>query len=513
MQKRLFANRMLAVALCLALCLCFVACTGGDGASGGSTSSLANSLSTSVSTSSDVSSNALGSAPQSGEGEAVPQGAQTGLYEPEYAVQAEAAYMVNEDSGAVVYAKNSDTPMVAASLVKMMTCMVTMDMVADIDAETVTAETWVFNELYGKNASTADIWKGETLSVRELLYAMLLPSANEAALMLAGYVSGGYMPNFLYLMNQKAQALGCTGTVFADPNGLSEENLTTAHDMVLIMRAFMEYPVLVEIASTSRYEMAAHNHSGAYNILTTNRLLVDADSYTKSYGIAGVVVAGKTGSLGEWQNFVSCAEKNGERYLLAVLHSPNTADPVAPELESTQYRPALCESSELYNWVFANYVVRPALDESKPIAEVTVKYSTAQDSVLLLPASNMKTVLPKDGAENFEMEFELPESVSAPVQQGQVVGRITLRLRGQTLGSVDLIASQDVQRNNFKYILQSIGEFFEKPLVRWVLILALLGGVGYFAWVMAAGARHRKRRTAPPPQGNDRRPPPPARKL
>jgi D-alanyl-D-alanine carboxypeptidase (penicillin-binding protein 5/6) len=502
MLCRVFIKRIAALALCFVMCLVFASCGQDGGASSGSGVSYVRS--------SGMDSSASGSGAQpSGDGvEAAPP---KGLYEPEYAVQATAAYLINEESGAVVYAKNADAPLVAASLVKMMTCIITMDMVQDLDGETVTAETWVFNELYGKNASTADIWKGETCTVRELLYAMLLPSANEAALMLAGYISGGYLPNFLYLMNQKAQALGCTGTVFADPNGLSEQNLTTARDMALIMRAFMQYPVLVEIASTSRYEMAAHNHGAPYNILTTDRFMVDADSYTQEYGMAGVVLAGKTGGLGEWQNFVSCAERNGERYICAVLGSPNSADPVAPELGSTQYRPALCETAEIYNWAYKNYAVQPALDTGKPIAEVRVKYSTAQDSVLLLPAENMLTVLPKDGMENFEMEFDLPEYVSAPVEGGQVVGTVTLRLRGQTLGTINLVASQSVRRNTFKYILQKIGEFFGLTIVYVVLVLLILAAIGYGVMVAMAGARHRKRRHRRPNnnrRSNNYRPPP-----
>ena len=185
------------------------------------------------------------------EPEAIPDSQRgTGLYMPDdFDIAAAAVYLVNEETGTVLYAKNENEPLVMASLVKMMTCILTVENVADIDAETVTADkSWIFDELYGKNASTADIRPGETLTVRELLYAMLLPSANEAALLAADYVSGGYMKNFLYMMNTRAQALGCTNTVFVDANGLSEGNLTTAKDMYLIARAFMSYPVLVEIA-------------------------------------------------------------------------------------------------------------------------------------------------------------------------------------------------------------------------------------------------------------------------
>lgn len=429
-------------------------------------------------------------------------GPEEGLYTPDFDIQAEAVYLVNEDSGVVVYAKNADTPMVSASLVKMMTSLLAVENVQDLDGETVTAETWVFNELYGKNASNADIWKGETLTVRELLYAMLLPSANEAALMLANYVSGGYMENFLYLMNYKAAELGCTGTYFADPNGLSEENVTTAHDMYLIVKAFMENPTLAEIAATSSYEMAAHNHSAPYNISTTNRLLVASDAYSKKFSsIAGAVLGGKTGSLGEWQNFTSKAVQDGVTYYCVVLHSPNGADALAAENQSTLYRPALYETGNLYTWAFSNFAVGSALNTEKPITEVMVKYSTAQDSVKLLPVSDLKTLLPKTGDAELELVFNVPDFVAAPVQQGQQVGSVTVNLQGKTLGTVQLVAQQSVTRNTFKYVLQKIGEVLNTAVFKLGLLLVALLAVGYAALVWRATQKHQrtKRQGGPPP--------------
>ena len=445
-----------------------------------------------------------------------------GLYEPDFAVQAASAYLVNEESGAVVYAKNADQPFVPASLVKLMTCIIAMDMVADLDAETVLAERWVFNELAGKNASHADIWYGETLTVRELLYAMLLPSANEAALMLAGYLSDGQIPVFLQQMNDRARQLGCTGTSFADPNGLSEQNVTTARDMYLITREFMRYSTLVEIAQTTIYQMAAHNHPAPYNILTTNRLLVPTDPYAKKYPfLRDALQAGKTGSLGEWQNFSSVAQRNGETYYCVVLGSPNSADTVAfpplaegsdpssqPVPTSAFVRPGLLESGALYQWAYNNFSMRPALDTTKPITEVTVRYSTTQDNVKLLPTSNLATVLPLGGESSYELEFDVPEFLPAPVEKGQVVGSVTLHLRGQVIGTSELVAAEDVQRNQFKYIVQKVLEFFGSKTFRVVIVIVLSLGALYAVLVWYASFRHRKRQEDKQKNPSQQLPPP-----
>ncbi|MDL2323774.1 serine hydrolase [Ruminococcaceae bacterium OttesenSCG-928-A16] len=436
----------------------------------------------------------------------VPVLAEGSLYQPDFDVQAEAVYLVNGDSDLAVYQKNADTPLVMASLVKMMTCLVAIEKVQDLDAETVTAKQWVFDELYGKNASNADIWKGETLTVRELLHAMLMPSANEAALMLAEHVSGGYIPNFLYMMNSKAAALGCTGTTFADPNGLSTDNITTARDMYLITKAFMANPVLVEIASSNSYEMAAHNHPAPYYIATTNRFLVASDPYAKKFNsIASSVVAGKTGSLGEWQNFASKAVKDGVTYYCIVLNSPNAADALAAEKQYTQVRPALYETGQLYEWVFANFSTRAALDVSKPITEIRVKYSTETTTVRLMPESDLKTVLPNGANDNTIIKnFHLPEYLSAPLKQGEVVGTVTLVLEGQEIGTANLLVSQDVNRNWVLFGVQKIGEFFGTVAFKILLVVLVLAIAARVLWVARANKNKKQQAKAtqrPPAQG------------
>ena len=114
--------------------------------------------------------------------------------------------------------KTSETPMAAASLTKLMTMILMLESYQDqLDTISITAPGYIYDYLYGKNASTADIWKGETHTLRSLLYAMLLPSANEAAYIVADYMSGSSIDNFVAMMNDEAARIGCTGTTFTDP--------------------------------------------------------------------------------------------------------------------------------------------------------------------------------------------------------------------------------------------------------------------------------------------------------
>ena len=120
---------------------------------------------------------------------AAPASAMSG-YDPDFEISAQAAYVVNLDTNLVVYEKNSETPMEAASLTKLMTTILMLKTYQDqLDTITVTAPGYIYDILYGKNASTADIRRGETHTLRSLLYAMMLPSANEAAYMVADYMA------------------------------------------------------------------------------------------------------------------------------------------------------------------------------------------------------------------------------------------------------------------------------------------------------------------------------------
>lgn len=404
---------------------------------------------------------------------AAPASAMSG-YDPDFEISAQAAYVVNLDTNLVVYEKNSETPMEAASLTKLMTTILMLKTYQDqLDTITVTAPGYIYDILYGKDASTADIRRGETHTLRSLLYAMMLPSANEAAYMVADYMGGGSIDNFVAMMNDEAKAIGCTGTTFTDPCGLDTGNVTTARDAYLLLRAAMSYDAFVEAAGTSTYQMpASSSHDAAYTILTTNRMLVSSSPYYREY-----TQGGKTGSLSDWQNFASWHTRDGINYICVVLHSSLSVDD----------RPALYETAQLMDWAFDTFSVSSALDTTQPISELPVRYSTEADTVMLYPVDDMKTLLPADGGASLtEQTFNLPDSLAAPISQGDVVGSVTVSIQGEEVGTVDLIAGSDVSRNQVLYTMSRVGEFFSSTYFKVVVIITMLTVAVYaFVWVAA----------------------------
>lgn len=420
----------------------------------------------------------------------------SGIYTPSFEVKAPGVCLVFEDSGLVVYEKNADEPYSSASLNKMMTAILVMENVADLEATITVDHGWVYDELYGMNASHADIRRGETLSIRELLNALLIPSANEAALILADYISGGHVENFLFMMQTRAESLGCTGTVFADPNGLSPDSVTTARDMCKITRAFKSHPELCAIAATATYEMAAHEqHDTPYNLFTTNRLIMETSPYYSAFPkTAGSVKGGKTGSLGEWQNFASWAEKDDAGYICAVLNSPPEADEATWEKPAPIGAPALYETARLYDWALTELVVRPVLDTEQPITEIPVKYTTEVDALKLYPSTDLRTLLKTDAKDSdITKRFQLPEFVAAPVTAGTVVGTLTLTLEGRVIGTAELLAERDVARNNTLYTVRKSQEFLSGYL-KYIIIGAIALVVLYIALVAALHNKRQKKK-------------------
>lgn len=398
-------------------------------------------------------------------------------------VDAQIAYMVNLDTGLVVYEKNSTQQWSPASITKLMTAILAFENIADLDAATLTMPRYAQDLLYGQNSSTADIRPGESLSAREMLYALLLPSAGEAALTIADYVGGGSLENFVSMMNARAAELGCTGTHFANPHGLyDEENYSTAEDIAKIAQHAMQLPGFMDIVKTLTYTLPDNpRYPNGWVILNTNKMLMTAwPDYYREY-IQGI----KTGYLEEsGYNFVSTAVQGGETYLVVVMgaHGEDTW-------------PHFRVTAQLCDWAFKNFSVTPALDTAKPITEVPVRYSKETDSMLLYPADELLTLLPNDSdSTTIHQTFNLPESIAAPINAGDVVGTVTLYLAQQEIGTVDLVAEQSAERNLILYVIAKIGEFFSSLFFKVLLTLVVLVVAIYIAYITYIQRRNTKNR-------------------
>ena len=409
---------------------------------------------------------------------------------PVYEVQAKSAYIVNTDTNIIVYEKDSQKQVSAGGLTKYMTIALVLTRYADQLDNTFQMPFAISD--YVHNTDNADMRSGETFTYREAIYAMLTRNANEAAMGLAYTLSNGDLAGWVSQMNTLSQQIGTTGSTWTDACGLDSGNTTTAVDMYLILRYLMGFDAFVEISGAPTFTMPAkEKHTKSFVLLSQNVALnkVSGGKFYRSAMQGGMcdVMAYKNdhGS----QSYVSWANKNGATYIFCVMQSPDTCD----DYGYANRRPALCETTKLIDWVFDSFSIQAALDTDLALAEIPVKYSSDTDTLQLYPDDNMMTLLPASGDGSVTQKyFHLPEYVCAPIQQGDVVGTVELKLAGETIGVVNLIAGQDVRQNTLLLTVAKINDFFHSLYLKVVLVLSAVSAAIYGLWLLLDAWHGRK---------------------
>ncbi len=410
-------------------------------------------------------------------------------FSPNIELHSEAAVLTNLDNGETLFSKNADEQLYPASLVKIMTCLLAVESGEDFSTP-VEAPDYIFDELFGLGASTADIRHGEVVEFGDLLYATMLPSACEAASIIADHLSGGNIPAFVEQMNQKAAELGATNTHFTNAHGLHDPaQVTTAADMTKILLYALKNEQFTAIATTQSYTMKATNkHSEERTYRHTN--------YMMSKGLGGdyyypYVKGIKTGTTDEaGRNLTSMAEKDGYRYLLVTLGAPLV------EQNGSKANGAFIDARALYDWAFTNLRYRTVYTTGDIVESVKVQYAWDMDTVNLSPENNLTVLLPQSvDSAALTLTADLPDSVKATVKKGQEIGSGTLRLGDRVLADFTLVSSQEVKRSIPVMIWDNLIRLLRSPVVLTVLIVAALLAAGYI-WVTVRYNRRQKRRRA-----------------
>ncbi|WP_312641595.1 D-alanyl-D-alanine carboxypeptidase family protein [Hydrogenoanaerobacterium sp.] len=368
-------------------------------------------------------------------------------YTPPFDITAEAAYLVNLNTGDVIYEKNADKKMYPASLTKLMTCILAFELVDDLDNTTVTAKAYIYDEFYGKNVSTGDIRRGEIMTMRQLIYAMLMQSANEAASIVADYLGDGSIAYFTEMMTERAKELGCTGTNFTNPHGLFDENnYTTAKDMYLIAKHAIGIPGFLEIASTTHYQVGSTNIHDSLAWNTTNKMMVKGTQYYYA-PVKGL----KTGTLDEsGKCFVSTASLNGFDYLCVVLGAPLMDDENGREIGNN----AFTDTKQLYQWAFDTFSIKTLMEKGSDITEIPLRLAKNTDHMKLESSERFTSLVPDEiEPSSVVLEYDLPEHITAPVKKGDEVGKVRLILAGEQIGEVPLVATSSAERSQVLYVL------------------------------------------------------------
>lgn len=403
-------------------------------------------------------------------------------YDPGFDVDAEAVYFINLDTGKVIYEKDADKKVYPASTTKIMTALLALENIPDLDTPQIELKLYIQNALSCTGASLAGILRGETFTPRELLYAALLPSGNEAAMMLGDYVGDGSLDYFAEMMNEKAAELGAVNTHFVNASGMhDDDHYTTAYDMYLITMAALENETFREIVSTNYYYAGEDQNGNPLHWNTTNFLISPGSTYYYPYA-TGV----KTGTTDEaGRCLVSTAEKDGYHYLMVMMGAPQY-DSNGEKLEENM---VFKQTIELYDWAFSSFSNKTLIEKDVGVGEVPLKLARGGKDYLLIKSGEVFTdLLPNEiEASSITMELDLPAVVNAPIKEGEQVGTIRLMLAGEEIGSVSAVAAEDVDASLIATLIDQFKRLFRSFLAKFIVVFVILSIIAYITITVLRG--------------------------
>lgn len=343
--------------------------------------------------------------------------------------------LMDSKTGKIIYAKNAYEKMYPASTTKLMTAILTLENCKLTDTAIVS-----HNAIYSipVGYSHASLKEDEELTIEQLLNVLLIPSANDAAIVLAEHISGS-VEEFSKLMNEKAKSLGCLNTNFVNPNGIQNKNhYSTAYDLALIGKYALKFPDIKRIAMVKQYTLPTTNkYDKTDRIFNATNGLINDDVLNKNYyEYATGLKTGYTDASGYC--IVSTAKKDDKELIAVILNS-----------DSISKRYSDCKT--LFNYGFDNYGYITIQDEKAVVKQVEIENGSKSSKNLNVVVKDKIEVFTKNDTDLSKLEptIEINESLKAPLAENTVIGKITYNIDGEEITS-DLIAGGSVYPSDFE---------------------------------------------------------------
>lgn len=394
-----------------------------------------------------------------------------------YEAHCKSALLIEMGTNTVLYALEPDEQRYPASLTKIMCCLVAIEKCAErgksLD-DMVTVPEAAFEDL-DVAGSTAGLQPGDVISLRELLYCMMLESANESCNIVAIYLAGD-VATYVGWMNERARELGCTGTHYANAHGLHDPNhYTTARDLAIIAETALDNEEFCEIIAEPVYEVQAEQYSGNRTLITTNSLLLQNSGYyySRARGI-------KTGYTSAASRCLITSASDGNQELLAIVLG---ADDDEYAEDGLRYR-SFVEAKNLLEYGFEHFEFAQVLSRLDMTAQVIVT-GGSDNSVVLFPSQDVNCLLPEGyDKEKITTSWTLDNGatkLAAPLDAGQKVGAITVSYQNVEIASTTLETLTEVkQLSSVENVVADTSDFFKTTLPDflrsyWWIFPAILG--------------------------------------
>ncbi len=338
-------------------------------------------------------------------------------------IKAQSGVLMDVGTGRVLMAQNAHEQLFPASVTKVMTILLVMEALDSGKislSDTVTAS----REACEKGGSQIWLEEGEQMTVDELLKAAVVASANDACEALGEYVAGS-SAGFVKMMNTRAKELGMQDTNFENCTGLddtAENHKTSAYDIALMSAELLSHKQIINYSTIWMDSL----RGGKTELVNTNKLV---RFYEGATGL-------KTGTTSKAGCCVSASAKRGDLHLVAVVLGSETSDD------------RFSSARTMLDWGFANYESTAMAVDAARIPAVTV-LKGAVDSVLPVIPEAQSVLLEKGKADSVTQEIDLAASVEAPVERGQLLGRVYFKLNGETVYTYDLLCENEIPRLTF----------------------------------------------------------------
>lgn len=348
-------------------------------------------------------------------------------------IKSQNAILINLDENKVLYEKNSEEETPMASLTKLMTAIVVVENTDSLESK-VTVRSSDFTGLAEANAAVAGFRIGQSVTIRDLLYGLLLPSGADAANTLTRIVAGD-TKSFVNLMNEKVKSLGLSHTHFENTTGLDAENhYSTAKEMAQIFEVALENPELKQILTTERYTMS----DSSFSVFSTVQKKITQNGLGLSY-----ILGGKTGTT---ENaglcLASIASYNSTNYLLVTINAPQEG-----KKPNNFY-----DAQTIYDYFIENYESQTLLKKGEEILTLYPEYTKEEQVTYTLQEPIVKYVPKNYQKEDIKIEYQEATKLKVNTKEQTILGKVLVSYQNEIIKEIPILLETSLHFDFVKYI-------------------------------------------------------------
>lgn len=391
-------------------------------------------------------------------------------------ISAEAAILIDADTGIILFEKNANTSMFPASTTKILTGIIAIEK-GDIEKKVVVDKDTPY-EIKGSHIA---LEPDEVLTMKDLIYATLIESANDAAAVIGKQISGS-TEEFAKLMNSRAKEMGAKNSNFKNANGLPDDNhTTTAYDLSMIAKYAMQNELFRDIVSNYLHTIEPTNKKTDFRYLrSSNKLLYSSEKINvngnnvpiKYDGVNGI----KTGYTLEAQScLVASAQRNGQNLISVVLKANGNN--------------VYIDTHKLFNYGFDNFSNVKMAFKNEFIDNIDVENGD-KPFVTGIVGNDFYNLIPKGKENQVKRNIIIPQKISAPITKGQVLGRVELLLDNKVIGTCNIVSAMEVNQKPVFEVVNLESKNFYKKWWFWLLVLFIV----WRTYIELKRRKNRKRR-------------------